>query len=74
VTNPVSTEAKHNGTMTNQAGDAGDRLEAVLEAYALITHHREHHGNELVALLRIEVSTSPARTRTAVFAYLRHAS
>jgi AcrR family transcriptional regulator len=29
----------------DQAGDAGERLEAVLEAYALISH--EHHGIEL---------------------------
>jgi AcrR family transcriptional regulator len=33
----------------DQAGDADDRLEAVLEAYALISH--EHHGTELAALL-----------------------
>jgi AcrR family transcriptional regulator len=32
-----------------QAGDAGERLEAVLEAYALISHER--HGTELAALL-----------------------
>ncbi len=31
------------------AGGAGGRLEAVLEAYALIQH--EHHGTELAALL-----------------------
>jgi len=33
----------------DQAGDAGERLEAVLEAYALISY--EHHGTELAALL-----------------------
>ena len=33
----------------DQAGDAGERLEAVLEAYALIQH--AHHGTELAALL-----------------------
>ena len=33
----------------DQARDAGERLEAVLEAYALITH--EHHGTELAAVL-----------------------
>ncbi len=33
----------------DQASDAGERLEAVLEAYALIAH--EHHGTELAALL-----------------------
>jgi AcrR family transcriptional regulator len=32
-----------------QAGDAGARLEAVLEGYAFIQH--EHHGTELAALL-----------------------
>jgi AcrR family transcriptional regulator len=33
----------------NQAGNAGERLEAVLEAYALIAY--EHHGTELAALV-----------------------
>jgi AcrR family transcriptional regulator len=33
----------------DRAGDAGERLEAVLEAYALTSH--EHHGTELAALL-----------------------
>lgn len=33
----------------DEAGDAGERLEAVLQAYALISH--EHHGTELAALL-----------------------
>ena len=33
----------------NQIGDPGQRLGAVLEAYALVSH--EHHGNELAALL-----------------------
>jgi AcrR family transcriptional regulator len=33
----------------DRAGDAAERLEAVLEAYALISH--EHHGSELAALL-----------------------
>jgi|SRR5205809_4672441 len=36
----------------DQAGDARDRLEAVLEAYALISHeHRRHHDAELAAFL-----------------------
>lgn len=36
----------------DRAGDAGERLEAVLEAYALISHERRgHHGSELAALL-----------------------
>jgi AcrR family transcriptional regulator len=33
----------------DQAGDAGERLEAVLEAYALIAY--EYHGTELAALV-----------------------
>jgi AcrR family transcriptional regulator len=33
----------------NQPGDAGERLEAVLEAYALIAY--EHHSTELAALV-----------------------
>jgi AcrR family transcriptional regulator len=33
----------------DRAGDPGERLAAVLEAYALISH--EHHGTELAALL-----------------------
>jgi AcrR family transcriptional regulator len=40
--------------LRDQAGDARQRLEAVLEAYALITHDRfshEHPGPELAALL-----------------------
>ena len=33
----------------DQTGDVGDRLKAVLEAYALISH--QHHGTELAAFL-----------------------
>jgi AcrR family transcriptional regulator len=36
----------------DRAGDAGERLEAVLEAYALISHESHgHHNTELVAFL-----------------------
>jgi AcrR family transcriptional regulator len=44
-------------TIRDQAGDAGERLETVLRAYALIHHRRvqnhrhEPHGTELAALL-----------------------
>jgi AcrR family transcriptional regulator len=39
-------------TVRDQAGDAGQRLHAVLEAYALISHEsRAHHDTELAALL-----------------------
>jgi AcrR family transcriptional regulator len=37
--------------LRDRAGDASERLEAVLEAYALIAHERERHGADLVALL-----------------------
>jgi AcrR family transcriptional regulator len=40
--------------LRDQPGDAGQRLGAVLEAYALISHHRfshEHPGPEVAALL-----------------------
>jgi AcrR family transcriptional regulator len=47
----VTGHLEHLAELQDQAGDAGRRLEAVLEAYALISHHREHHGTELVALL-----------------------
>jgi AcrR family transcriptional regulator len=37
------------GQVRDQAGSAGERLQAVLEAYALISH--QHHGTELASLL-----------------------
>ena len=37
--------------LSGRADGAGERLEAVLEAYALICHHREHHGTEQLAAL-----------------------
>jgi len=37
--------------LRDQTHDAGERLDAVLEAYALIAHNRGHHGTELAALL-----------------------
>jgi AcrR family transcriptional regulator len=47
----VAAHLEHLTEVRNQAGDTGERLEAVLEAYALISHEREHHGTELAALL-----------------------
>jgi AcrR family transcriptional regulator len=44
----VAEHLEHLADVRDQA-DAGGRLEAVLEAYALISH--EHHGTELAALL-----------------------
>jgi AcrR family transcriptional regulator len=49
----------------NQAGDAGERLDAVLEAYALIQH--EHHGTELAALLHRGEHVARARQHLSNF-------
>jgi AcrR family transcriptional regulator len=46
----VTSHLGHLVEIGNQAGNAGKRLEAVLEAYALISH-QQHHGSELAALL-----------------------
>jgi AcrR family transcriptional regulator len=45
----VTSHLEYLADVGNQAGDAGARLEAVLEAYALIAY--EHHGTELAALV-----------------------
>ncbi|HLM22693.1 MAG TPA: TetR/AcrR family transcriptional regulator, partial [Propionibacteriaceae bacterium] len=45
----VSGHLEYLAEVRDQAGQPGERLEAVLEAYALIQH--EHHGTELAALL-----------------------
>jgi AcrR family transcriptional regulator len=48
----------------DQAGGTGERLEAVLEAYALISHERyshEHPGPELAALLHRGVHVTGAQ-------------
>ena len=50
----VTGHLKHLADVRDRAGGAGERLEAVLEAYALIAHeHHSHelHGTELAALL-----------------------
>jgi AcrR family transcriptional regulator len=46
----VTGHLAHLAEVRNQAGDAGERLEAVLQAYALMTYERPH-GTELAALL-----------------------
>lgn len=47
----VTGHLAHLAGLRDQPGDAGERLAAVLEAYALIVYHRERHGPELTALL-----------------------
>ncbi len=46
----VTSHLEHLAEIRDQAGGAGGRLEAVLEAYALMTSERPH-GTELAALL-----------------------
>ena len=45
----ITGHLEHLAGLRDQAGDAGEGLEAVLTAYALIQH--EHHDTELAALL-----------------------
>jgi AcrR family transcriptional regulator len=45
----VTGHLEYLGEVRGRGGDGGGRLEAVLEAYAFISH--EHHGSELAALL-----------------------
>ena len=47
----VSGHLEHLAELRNQAAEVSERLEAVLETYALIQHKRKHHATELVALL-----------------------
>jgi len=45
----ISGHLEHLASLRDEARNAGERLEAVLEAYALIRH--EHHGSDLAAFL-----------------------
>ena len=46
----------------DQAGDAGERLKVVLEAYGLIFHNsRGHHGTELAAFLHQDAQVAQAQ-------------
>lgn len=47
----VTAHLEHLATLRDHPGDAMERLEAVLEAYALITHRRGDHSSALAALL-----------------------
>ena len=48
----ISGHLQHLAAIGDQAGDAAERLEAVLQAYALIQHGQQaHHGSDLAALL-----------------------
>jgi AcrR family transcriptional regulator len=47
----VAGHLQHLAQIRDRVGDAGGRLEAVLEAYALISHQREQHDTDLASLL-----------------------
>ena len=47
----VAGHLEHLAELRDQPGDAGERLEAVLEHYALISHYRGRHGTEELAAL-----------------------
>jgi AcrR family transcriptional regulator len=60
----ITAHLEHLAKVREQAGDASERLEAVLEAYALISHERfshEHPGPELAALLHRGVHVTGAQ-------------
>jgi AcrR family transcriptional regulator len=60
----VSGHLDYLAEVRDRAGDSGERLEEVLEAYALISHERfsyEHHGPELPALLHRGVHVTGAQ-------------
>jgi AcrR family transcriptional regulator len=58
----VTGHLEHLAELRDQAGDAGERLEAVLEAYALISResHR-HHDTELAAFLHRDEQVARAQ-------------
>lgn len=51
----------------DRSGDAMQRLEAVLEAYALIAHRRQGHGTDLGALLHRGAHVVRAQQRLTAF-------
>jgi AcrR family transcriptional regulator len=53
----------------DRSDDAGERLEAVLEAYALILHDRsqEHYGGEIAALVHTSKHVARAQRRLGDF-------
>lgn len=47
----ITDHLRHLAEVRDHAGDAGGRLEAVLEAYAFISHESHGHDTELAALM-----------------------
>ncbi len=58
----IASHLEQLAAVRDQAGDAGERLEAVLEAYALISHGSHgHHDTELVAFLHRDDQVARAK-------------
>jgi AcrR family transcriptional regulator len=57
----ISTHLEHLAEIRDQAGGAGERLEAVLEAYALIAHEAHTHDAEFAAFLHRDEQVAGAR-------------
>jgi AcrR family transcriptional regulator len=58
----ITAHLEYLAEVRDQAGDARQRLEAVLEAYALISHeHHGHHDSELAAFLHRDEQVARAQ-------------
>src|SRR5215213_2605145 len=58
----ITGHLEHLAELRDQTSDAGERLEAVLEAYALILHEsRGHHDTELAAFLHRDEQVARAQ-------------
>ena len=58
----ISGHIEYLADVRDRAGDAGERLKVVLEAYALIFHEsRGHHGTELAAFLHRDEQVAQAQ-------------
>ncbi len=58
----ITGHLEHLAEVRDRAGDAGERLEAVLEAYALISHESQgHHDTELAAFLHRDEQVARAQ-------------
>jgi AcrR family transcriptional regulator len=66
----ITAHLEYLAEVRDRAGDAGERLEAVLEAYALILHESHgHHDTELAAFLHRD--TQVARAQQQLRAMIR---
>jgi AcrR family transcriptional regulator len=59
----ITGHLEHLAELRRRHGEPSERLEAVLQAYALISYQREHHGTELAALLHRGEQLAAAQQR-----------